>query len=217
MTPKAESTRRRITDAAIILFNRNGTREVHTHDIAAAAGLSPGNLYYHYKDKAEIVRDIFTQVELFSPTHWRESTSSEDPSSFYLFLEFFFSQLKRYRFFFYEQSDLIRMDPLLGKLWRKAHAELLNTMRDGAKHWVKLKILRPFRRSEDVDAFIHNCWILLACSYSYFESLDSLSASKLDDRVNDHIAAYLLPYHTEEGIRHLERYFERANLNPGSF
>ena len=50
-TAKSEQTRGRILDAARRLFNERGTAAVSTNHIAAEAGLSPGNLYYHFADK----------------------------------------------------------------------------------------------------------------------------------------------------------------------
>jgi AcrR family transcriptional regulator len=47
---------------ATTLFNEQGTAVVSTNHIADAAGISPGNLYYHYANKAEIIRAIFERV-----------------------------------------------------------------------------------------------------------------------------------------------------------
>ncbi len=55
-------TKERIIQAAIQLFNARGTKSVSTNHIAEAAGMSPGNLYYHYKNKAEIIQDILSYM-----------------------------------------------------------------------------------------------------------------------------------------------------------
>src|SRR5436309_12465650 len=54
-------TRERIVDAAIWLFNESGTGPVSTNHIADALGISPGNLYYHFRNKEEIIRALFEQ------------------------------------------------------------------------------------------------------------------------------------------------------------
>lgn len=56
------NTKHLILDTAIRLFNQQGTSAVSTNHIAAAAGISPGNLYYHYKNKEAIIRAIFEQL-----------------------------------------------------------------------------------------------------------------------------------------------------------
>src|SRR6266567_6576776 len=57
-TAKSELTRGRILDTALALFNERGTAAVSTNLVAAEAGLSPGNLYYHFADKQEIIRAL---------------------------------------------------------------------------------------------------------------------------------------------------------------
>ncbi|HGY0963944.1 TPA: TetR/AcrR family transcriptional regulator, partial [Vibrio cholerae] len=52
-------TKDRIVHAALELFNQQGERNITTNHIAAHIEISPGNLYYHFRNKQEIVRDIF--------------------------------------------------------------------------------------------------------------------------------------------------------------
>ncbi len=56
------NTKDRILAAAIRLFNEQGTGAVSTNHIAEGAGLSPGNLYYHFHNKEEIIRAIFERL-----------------------------------------------------------------------------------------------------------------------------------------------------------
>jgi AcrR family transcriptional regulator len=55
-------TKDKVLDAALALFNGQGTAAVSTNHIAEAAGISPGNLYYHYKNKEEIIRALFERL-----------------------------------------------------------------------------------------------------------------------------------------------------------
>ena len=55
------NTHDRILDTALRLFNQSGTAAVSTNHIAAALGMSPGNLYYHFRNKEAIIRDLFEQ------------------------------------------------------------------------------------------------------------------------------------------------------------
>ena len=60
-SPKRTARRRTaILDAARHLFTQHGIDPVTTNQIAAEAGISPGNLYYWFRSKAEIVRACST-------------------------------------------------------------------------------------------------------------------------------------------------------------
>jgi AcrR family transcriptional regulator len=55
-------TKTRILDTSLALFNARGSANVTTNHIAEAMGISPGNLYYHFRNKAEIVRGLFARI-----------------------------------------------------------------------------------------------------------------------------------------------------------
>jgi AcrR family transcriptional regulator len=63
------STRDKILDTALTLFNKEGTSAVSTNHIAEAAGISPGNLYYHFHNKQEIIRELFQRLNLIWETY----------------------------------------------------------------------------------------------------------------------------------------------------
>lgn len=56
------TTKDRILDKAVQLFNESGTGAVSTNHIAEALGMSPGNLYYHFRNKDEIIRAIMDRL-----------------------------------------------------------------------------------------------------------------------------------------------------------
>lgn len=56
-------TRDKILKKSQDLFNEQGERKVSTNHIAAALGMSPGNLYYHFRNKDEIIFELFSRYE----------------------------------------------------------------------------------------------------------------------------------------------------------
>ena len=55
--------RDRILSTSLSLFNAEGVTGLSALEIATALGISPGNLYYHFKGKKEIVAALFAAYE----------------------------------------------------------------------------------------------------------------------------------------------------------
>ena len=53
------STKQRILEAAVFLFNREGVANVRLQQIADETGISVGNLAYHFKNKEAIVSAVY--------------------------------------------------------------------------------------------------------------------------------------------------------------
>jgi AcrR family transcriptional regulator len=58
--PKAQVTRRVILEAAAALFREKGYAEVSLREIAQAANMKTGSLYYHFESKESLVEEILT-------------------------------------------------------------------------------------------------------------------------------------------------------------
>ena len=54
-----QNTYTKIIEASLLLFNEEGERQISTNHIAAYLGISPGNLYYHFRNKDEIIIQLY--------------------------------------------------------------------------------------------------------------------------------------------------------------
>ena len=93
-------TRERILETSLRLFNDFGEPNVTTTVIADEMDISPGNLYYHFHNKDEILESIFAdfkrEIEDILAVPTRRSADVED---IWLFLHLLFEQIWKYRFF----------------------------------------------------------------------------------------------------------------------
>jgi AcrR family transcriptional regulator len=113
---RRQATRDFILDTAVDLFNEQGTAAVSTNHIAEAASISPGNLYYHFKNKEDIIRAILDRMyEEWNAVYLLPADASFDLEVLRAALRQNFDLLWRYRFFYRELGALVRHDRQLGK------------------------------------------------------------------------------------------------------
>src|SRR5215831_17233047 len=94
-------TRERILSTALALFNRAGEPHVTTADIADEMNISPGNLYYHFRNKDDIIGELYGALEasvrpLLVPPSRRAATIED----LWLLLHLLFERMGEYRFFY---------------------------------------------------------------------------------------------------------------------
>lgn len=198
-------TKDRILKAALQLFNELGSDAVTTHDIAAKADLSPGNLYYHFKNKNAIIRALFYEIDLFSINKWREKSPAHREVRFSDFMQFYFGNLSKYRFFFREFSSILKNDPILAREWQDRYNRLFAVMKDSLQGWVKQGLIKPFRSSEAEDIFIETVWILAGFSQVHLEARQ-VTSRNLSTESQKYMIHFLYPYHTKQGQRTIDLY-----------
>ena len=121
-------TRERILETSLQLFNDFGEPNVTTQLISDEMGISPGNLYYHFHNKDEIIESLFADFErdiedtLAAPT--RRAPNVED---IWLFLHLIFESIWKFRFLYRDINELLSRNRLLETHFKRIVARKVGT------------------------------------------------------------------------------------------
>lgn len=113
-------TRERILINSLELFNALGEPHVTTLDICNEMEISPGNLYYHYKGKDEIIAELFARFEedmqeLQGNVFEQEVTVLD----VWMYMQLSFEAIARFQFIYRDLTDLMSRYPLLQRRFKR--------------------------------------------------------------------------------------------------
>lgn len=112
----ARDTRNRILVTSLLLFNEQGEPKTTINDIADETDISPGNLHYHFRKKADIVNALMAEFQadarnVLAPPEDEEVTLHE----FWMFLHLLLEFTAAYRFLFRDLETLTADYPAVGR------------------------------------------------------------------------------------------------------
>lgn len=200
--PRRRARRRdEILETARSLFEAEGIAAVSTNRIAAVAGISPGNLYYWFSDKAQIVRALFAQWSALTPVTVAEDTRPEDV------LEFLWDrapeQLEvgtKYGFLLRELLPLLHADPILAQAYRENLVRRVDALCALAERTIAAGLVRAPDPPSTVRDVVVAVWLVTETAGPFVAQLgtDVVGASPVDLT-----RAIVAPLLTAEGRSHL--------------
>ena len=100
-------TRERILETALALFNRHGEPSVTTAHIADEMNISPGNLYYHFRNKDEIIGELYAAYEAaVLPLFAAPPDRAPGVEDLWLMLHLLFERMWAHRFLFRDLDEI---------------------------------------------------------------------------------------------------------------
>ncbi|MBE0482083.1 MAG: TetR/AcrR family transcriptional regulator [Bacterioplanes sp.] len=160
------STKQRILDASLQLFNDLGERKVSTNAIASHLDISPGNLYYHFNNKQAIIYQLFLRYEarvldvLQVPTD-RSLTITDKVR----YLQAIFAGLWEYRFLHRDMEHLLHDNAELHARYQQFFRHCLARVADILRGLAAAHILRI--DEQDIDGLALNTWIVVTSWFSF--------------------------------------------------
>ena len=100
-------TAERILEVTLVLFNRFGEPNVSTTLISAELGISPGNLYYHYPAKDELINSLFDRYEQALNELLNAGEDVRNVEDAWFFMHTLFELIWQYRFLYRDLNDLL--------------------------------------------------------------------------------------------------------------
>jgi AcrR family transcriptional regulator len=178
-------TRDKILKTALALFNEEGEAQVSTVDIAAVLGISPGNLYYHFKGKEAILEALFDEFEVelkqvLNAPVTRPMTLEDN----WIFIYIIFEEINDFRFFYEGMSSILERCPSL----RGRTARLLALKKATTFTMLGSLEAQGFLKFEDGEK--EKLAERIAAHLSYWLQFRSITAPAQNDRARIHDGVY---------------------------
>jgi len=209
----SRNTRERILITALALFNHHGEPHVTTNRVADEMEISPGNLHYHFRTKADLIEALFERYEqrmldlLATP-----EAGEAHIEDIWLFLHLVFETIGEYRFIYRDLTDLCGRFRGL----RQHFQGIVRLSMQTARHLSEgLAAQGQLEASpEELDAMVRNI-VLVSTFWLAFDQVTERDALPHPDRAAWQIMSLISPYLVGEAREEL-RQLGRAYQLPGS-
>jgi len=178
-------TRERILETALALFNRLGEPNVTTADVANEMEISPGNLYYHFRNKGEIIAELFGAFErTVAPLLVQPEGRPPDVEDLWLLLHLLFEAMWEHRFFFRDLDEILSRDARLAARFARLMRRGSHTVIELCRGMVATGAMSATER--EIAALADN----VALVATYWISYQNITREHAQSEVNLDRAAY---------------------------
>ena len=201
-------TAERILEVTLDLFNRFGEPNVSTTLISAELSISPGNLYYHYPAKDELINSLFDRYERSLTELLNASDGVRNVEDAWFFMHTLFELIWQYRFLYRDLNVLLSKNRRLETHFQwvlKNKTRAVKALLDGMSRAGAMSI-----DSREVEATATSMVVVLTYWLSFEYVRDPRNALEPENaqaallRGAHHVLNLLIPY-LEQGQRtHLQ-------------
>ena len=200
-------TAERILEVTLELFNRFGEPNVSTTLISAELNISPGNLYYHYPAKDELINALFNRFEIALNELLHASEGVHDVEDAWFFMHSLFELIWQYRFLYRDLNDLLSKNRRIETQVQKAllnKTQSLQTMLDSMRRSGALQIDAAQTKTVATSlVVVLSYWLSFEYASNPREALEPAHAQAALLRGAQHGLSLLAPYLQTEQRAHL--------------
>ena len=162
----ARQTRQRILDASLAMFNEQGEPNVTTNHIADELEISPGNLYYHFRNKDDIIEQLFARYEERMDTALVAPDGRlRDLEDIWLQLHLVFEAIWDYRFLYRDLVDILSRNRRLRLRFARILKRAADNATSGMRGLVQAGVMRA--SAAEVEATATNILVLATFWLNY--------------------------------------------------
>jgi len=206
--PPPRRTAQRILDVTLELFNRFGEPNVSTTLISAELGISPGNLYYHYPAKDELVNALFARFQQALATLLRAADDVRHVEDAWLFFHMLFECIWQHRFLYRDLNDLLSRNRRLETQFQVVLVDKARAVRAVLAALARGSALRIGARETETVATAMVVVLTYWLSYEYVRdprhALEPERADAALARGAYHVLGLLAPYLDQTAGEHLQ-------------
>lgn len=157
----SKETKHIIIQAAIKLFNERGIKNVRVQDIAEEAGISPGNLTYHFPTKKDLMPSVRRYMMKTLDTMAFANRLFEEGIEGMKVVKSYLEYLEKFRFFYLDMLEIMREYPEI----RTTHQQQIDFEVESIKNLIQYvrgkDYLQPEAFDGQYEALANQIWMTM--------------------------------------------------------
>lgn len=201
------TTKEKILESSILLFNENGLVNVRLQHIADKTGISVGNLAYHYYSKEAIIGQIVTQLNTLLEPIIDDQKKFPGLMDFDTQLARYYHLLMKYSFFFIDLLELKRNYPKQYIVRKQITEDITNQIHNWLKENESNAILKTELRKDHYMIIAHTIWMII--TFYLTRPIDHGSPEDSERVFKEMVWSQILPHFTDSGRLEFDLLIER--------
>ncbi|MGB1217618.1 MAG: TetR/AcrR family transcriptional regulator, partial [Saprospiraceae bacterium] len=196
------STKQKILNTAITLFNENGMVNVSIRDISNEIQISPGNLTYHFKNKPSIIEAIHNQMKSRRFEILKGISLTPSIVNINAQIQPLLDLYYEYKFFYLDLLEIHRAYPAIAEKYRIHAEQQIDYIEAMLMYSVQSGNMTPEPSKGFYRGMSHTVWMILS-----FWLNQQIIRGKADDHHKGATQAMwnlVIPHLTEKGMKNFK-------------